>query len=204
VQEYLDASRWKRMAYRASRSPLVLFVLAPLYVFLIHHRIPSRRVGTSERRGVHLTNGTILGIVAVMSFTVGIEAYLRILLPVIFFNGALGLWLFYVQHQFDGVYWERRKDWNFEAAAIGGSSFYKLPRLLQWFTGNIGFHHVHHLCPAIPNYSLEKCHREVPMFREVKTVTLWSGLRSLSYHLWDEQRKRLVGFGQIRDLQGGT
>jgi len=106
--------------------------------------------------------------------------------------------LFYVQHQFEGVYWERRKDWDFEQAALNGSSFYRLPRFLQWFTGNIGFHHVHHLSPAIPNYNLERCHRAHSMFQEVRTVTLWSSMKSMTFRLWDEERKKLVGFGRLR------
>jgi len=201
VEEYLSASRWKRLAYRLVRSPLILFVVAPPYLFLIHHRFPSRAAGLRDRRGVHLTNAALLGIVILMSATIGIKAYLLIQLPVILIAGVVGVWLFYVQHQFEGVYWERRQNWDFETAALRGSSFYKLPRVLQWFTGNIGFHHIHHLCPAIPNYSLEKCHEETPRFREVRALTLWSSFRSLSLRLWDERRKKLVGFGQIRGLR---
>jgi len=198
VQEYLDASRWKRIAYRLFRNPVVLFLIAPLYLFLIHQRFPSRAVGRRERRWVHWTNGALLAIAAVISLTIGLKAYLQIQLTVMMISGTAGLWLFYVQHQFDGVYWARRKDWNFMEAAIGGSSFYRLPGILQWFTGNIGFHHVHHLSPAIPNYNLERCHRGNPIFREVKTVTLWSSMKSISFRLWDEERKKLVGFGRLR------
>jgi omega-6 fatty acid desaturase (delta-12 desaturase) len=112
-----------------------------------------------------------------------------------------GIWLFYVQHQFEGVYWGRGKDWSFVDAALHGSSFYRLPRFLQWFTGNIGFHHVHHLSPAIPNYNLEQCHREQPMFQAVKPVTLRSSLKSLTFRLWDEQRRQLVSFGRLRGIR---
>jgi omega-6 fatty acid desaturase (delta-12 desaturase) len=198
VQEYLDASRWKRFSYRLVRNPLVLFVIAPMYLFLIHQRFPSRGMGKRERRSVHITNGALLAIVVLMSQTIGIKTYLLIQAPIILLSGMAGVWLFYVQHQFDGVYWERRKDWDFTEAALRGSSFYRLPKVLQWFSGNIGFHHIHHLSPAIPNYSLEKCHAENPVFQKVKAVTLWSSLRSLSLRLWDERRKKLVGFGQIR------
>ena len=106
--------------------------------------------------------------------------------------------MFYVQHQFEGVYWERREDWGFMEAALNGSSYYKLPKLLQWFTGSIGFHHIHHLSPGIPNYNLEKCHEEIPMFQEVKPLTLWSSLKSFSFRLWDEQGKKLVGYKGLR------
>ena len=198
VEEYLSASRWTRLSYRLLRNPLVLFVVAPLYLFLIHHRFPSTSVGKRERRGVHWTNLALLAIVVLMSLTIGIKAYLLIQLPVMLFAGIVGVWLFYVQHQFEGVYWERRPDWQFADAALRGSSYYKLPKVLQWFTGNIGFHHVHHLNPAIPNFNLEKCHRGSPAFQRVKPVTLWSSFNSLSYRLWDERRKKLVGFGRLR------
>jgi omega-6 fatty acid desaturase (delta-12 desaturase) len=109
--------------------------------------------------------------------------------------------LFYVQHQFEGVQWSRRAEWDYAEAALRGSSYYKLPRVLQWFTGNIGFHHIHHLSPGIPNYKLEKCYRETPMFQQVEPVTLWCSLKSLSFRLWDEQRRKLVGFGRLRTLR---
>ncbi len=204
VQEYLEAPLGKRIAYRLFRNPIVLFLIAPMYLFLIHQRFPSSGVGKQERRGVHWTNGALLSIVVLASLTIGIKAYLLIQLPVMMFTGMAGLWLFYVQHQFDGVYWERRKDWGFESAALKGSSFYKLPRFLQWFTGNIGFHHVHHLNPGIPNYNLEKCHGEHPMFQEVKTITLGSSMKSMSFRLWDEQRKKLVGYRRLKDLRRGN
>ena len=201
VQEYAEAPRWKRIAYRLFRNPLVLFVIAPLYLFLIHQRFPSRGVGKQERLGVHWTNGALLAIAVLMSLTVGIKAYLMIQLPVMAITGTAGLWLFYVQHQFEGVYWQRRKDWGFAEAALNGSSFYKLPRILQWFSGNIGFHHVHHLSPRIPNYNLERCHQADPLFQSVKTITLLSSLRSFTYRLWDEQRGELTGYRRLRELR---
>jgi omega-6 fatty acid desaturase (delta-12 desaturase) len=201
VEEYLRASRWKRLAYRLARNPLVLFVLAPVYLFLIVHRFPSRTDARRERRSVHGTNGALAGIAVLMSLTIGVKAYLLIQLPVITLAAVAGIWLFYVQHQFEGAYWQRREDWDYVDAALRGSSFYKLPKVLQWFTGNIGFHHIHHLSPGIPNYNLEKCHKANPLFREVKPVTLWSSRKSLSFRLWDEQRNKLTGFGRIRALR---
>jgi acyl-lipid omega-6 desaturase (Delta-12 desaturase) len=201
VQEYLDASRWKRFSYRLARNPLVLFGVAPLFVFLVQHRFSTRAEGRQERRGVHWTNGALVLIVALMSLTVGIKAYVLIQLPVILLAAVAGVWLFYVQHQFEDVQWDRREDWDYAEAALHGSSFYKLPKVLQWFTGNIGFHHVHHLSPAIPNYRLERCHEETPMFREIKPITLWGSLRSLSFRLWDEQRRKLIGYGQLRAIR---
>jgi omega-6 fatty acid desaturase (delta-12 desaturase) len=201
LQEYLEASRWKRLAYRLARNPFVLFALAPLYVFLVENRIPSRAVGKRERRGVYWTNGALLAIAALTSLGIGIKAYLLIQIPVMMIAATAGVWLFYVQHQFENVQWKRRKDWDYAEAALLGSSFYKLPKVLQWFTGNIGFHHIHHLSPAIPNYNLEKCHKENPMFQEVKSVTLWSSMKSFSYRLWDEQQQKLVGFGRLRAIR---
>jgi len=114
---------------------------------------------------------------------------------------SAGIWLFYVQHQFEGVYWERNNKWDYVTEALKGSSFFKLPKILQWFTGNIGFHHIHHLSPRIPNYFLEKCYNENPMFQDIKPITLLTSLRSLTFRLWDEQHHRLVGFGYLRKLQ---
>ena len=200
VEEYISAPRWKRIAYRLVRNPLVLFVVVPLYLFLIHYRIPSRSVGNNHRQGVHFTNGALAGIVIFMSFTIGIKSYLLIQLPVILLASTAGVWLFYVQHQFEGVYWERRQNWKFKTAALRGSSYYRLPRVLQWFTGNIGFHHVHHLCPSIPNYNLEQVHREIPMFQQVRPVTLCSSMASLSFRLYDEGQRKLVGFRHLKAM----
>jgi len=204
VEEYLEASRWKRVAYRLARSPVLLFVLAPLYVFLIEQRFPARAAGKAGRRSVYWTNGAIATLAGLASVTIGIEAYLLIQLPVLMFAGAAGVWLFYVQHQFEGVYWERAEHWTFVEAAVKGSSFYKLPKLLQWFTGNIGFHHLHHLGPAIPNYNLEECHNADPMFKAVKPITLLSSLKALSFRLWDERRRRLIGFNDLRATRIGV
>ena len=201
VQEYLEASRWKRFAYRLARNPFVLFVLAPFWVFLIEQRFPSRGAGKRERRGVQWTNAALLAVAVLMSLTIGIKAYVLIQFPVMLMAGGAGIWLFYVQHQFEGVQWDRRADWDYTEAALRGSSFYKLPKILQWFSGNIGFHHIHHLCPAIPNYNLERCHKQTPMFQEVKPVTLWHSLKASSYRLWDERRRQLIGFGRLRAIR---
>ncbi len=198
VQEYLESSRWRRFAYRLARNPLVLFVIAPLFVFVIRQRFASSQVNRRERRSVWLMNLAILGLAAVLSWIFGIAAYLLIQLTAMMVAGAAGVWLFYVQHQFEDVYWERGENWNYTAAALQGSSFYKLPRVLQWFSGNIGFHHIHHLSPRIPNYNLQKCHESDPLFQQVKPITLASSLKSLTFRLWDEERKKLVGYAQVR------
>ena len=131
----------------------------------------------------------------------GLKAYLLLQLIVLVVAGAAGVWLFYVQHQFEGVYWERKEQWDYSLAALQGSSFYKLPKVLQWFSGNIGFHHIHHLSPRIPNYNLEKCHRSEPLFQAVKPVTLLSSFKSFTFRLWDEQRRKLVGYRALRTIR---
>jgi len=202
VQEYLESSRWKRFGYRMARNPFILFVLAPMYVFLIKHRFPSRAAGERGRKSVYWTNHALLAIAVSISLVFGIKAYLLIQLPVIIIAAAAGVWLFYVQHQFEGAYWERKKHWNYVTAALKGSSFYQLPKFLQWFTGSIGFHHIHHLSPAIPNYNLERCHMENAMFQDVRPVTMWASLQSFSYRLWDEQRHTLVGYRHLKTIDG--
>jgi acyl-lipid omega-6 desaturase (Delta-12 desaturase) len=194
VEEYLRSTRWRRLAYRLARNPIVLFVIAPLYIFVIDHRFAASTAPTRERRSVHRTNWALLGISLVMSAAIGLKAFLLIQLTVSAVAGALGIWLFYVQHQFEGAFWARSEEWNYTAAALQGSSFYKLPKILQWFTGNIGFHHIHHLSPRIPNYHLQQCHEADPFFNTIKPVTLLASLRFLTFRLWDEQRKVFVGF----------
>jgi len=201
VQEYLEASRWKRFAYRLARNPVILFGLAPLYLFLIHQRIPNGKSDGRERRSVWFTNLALLSLAGGLSWVFGLKAYLVLQLIMLVVAGSSGVWLFYVQHQFEGVYWERSEKWDYCLAALKGSSFYKLPKVLQWFSGNIGFHHIHHLSPQIPNYHLEKCHRAEPLFQTVKPVTLFSSFKSFTFRLWDEQRGKLVGYRALRAIQ---
>jgi len=198
VQEYLEASRWKRFAYRLARNPFILFVLAPLFLFLLKQRIPSPKALRRERNSVYWTNLALLAWGAGLAWVFGVKVYLLLQLGVLMAAGVAGVWLFYVQHQFEGVYWERREEWDYCSAALQGSSFYQLPRVLQWFSGNIGFHHIHHLSPRIPNYHLAKCHCAEPLFQTVKPVTLFSSLKSLTFRLWDEQQRKLVGFHELK------
>jgi len=198
VQEYLESSRWRRFAYRLARNPIVLFVLAPVFLFVVKQRFASPKARRRERRSVYWTNLAVLAWAAALSWVLGWKAYLLIQLTVMAVGGTAGVWLFYVQHQFEGVYWARHGQWDFTAEALQGSSFYKLPKIMQWFTGSIGFHHIHHLNPRIPNYNLAKCQRAVPLFQAVKPITLWSSLRSLTFRLWDERRQKLVGYGCLR------
>lgn len=206
VQEYLESSRWKRFAYRLARNPFVLFVLAPMFLFLVWNRLPKPQAPAREKRSVYWTNLALLLVVAGMISLFGWQACLILMLTTMLVAGSSGVWLFYVQHQFEGVYWERAESWDYAMAALQGSSFYKLPKILQWFSGNIGYHHIHHLSPRIPNYNLERCHKSEPLFQTVKPITLFSSFKALTYRLWDEQRRRLVGYRQLRQIrkQGGT
>jgi omega-6 fatty acid desaturase (delta-12 desaturase) len=197
VKEYQNSSWWQRFSYRFYRNPIVLLIIGPIYVFLFSQRI-AKGPTTLERLSTHLTNLCLLGVLYLSHHTIGISAYLMIQLPTIMFASILGVWLFYVQHQFEGSYWERAEQWDYVRAAIQGSSFYKLPKILQWFSGSIGFHHIHHLNPRIPNYYLERCHQENPVFHKVKPLTLWSSFKSLKYFLWDEEKRKLVSYRHFK------
>ena len=201
VQEYLEASRWKRFAYRLARNPFVLFGLAPLFLFLVLQRIPAAKANPRERESVQWMNLSLLLMATGLIWTFGLQAYLVIQLTVLMVAGGAGVWMFYIQHQFEDVYWERGDHWDYTAATLQGSSFYKLPRILQWFSGNIGFHHIHHLSPRIPNYNLQRCHEADPLFQQVKPITLTTSLKSFNLRLWDEQLKKLVGFRHLRNLR---
>lgn len=201
VQEYLEATRWKRLTYRLARNPFVLFIVAPLFLFLVLQRFSSGKANPRERESVQWMNLALLVMVFGLGWLVGFQAYLVIQLIAMMVAASAGVWMFYVQHQFEDVYWERGERWDFTAAALQGSSFYKLPRILQWFSGNIGFHHIHHLSPRIPNYNLQRCHDADPLFQTVKPVTLVTSLKSFNLRLWDEKLKRLVGFGAVKHLE---
>jgi omega-6 fatty acid desaturase (delta-12 desaturase) len=198
VQEYVSATPWQRFSYRVYRHPISMFLFGPFIVFLFGNRFAGRQAKKRERNSVYLTNLVLLGILVVAHFTIGLKAYLLVQLPILLVGASAGIWLFYVQHQFEGVYWERHEQWDYVIAALYGSSFYKLPKLLQWFSGNIGFHHIHHLSPRIPNYNLEKCHQEIRYDPPIKPLTLRSSLRSLNFRLWDEERRQLVGFEALK------
>ncbi len=198
VTEYASSSRWVRFQYRLYRHPAVMFLLGPLFLLLISYRIPSRNSSRAERLSVHSTNAGILLVAFLLSLAIGFKTYLLIQLPIIFIAFVAGVWLFYVQHQFESVSWTRQRDWDFISASLYGGSFYKLPKILNWFTGSIGYHHVHHVNPRIPNYNLARCHRQIADFRNVISVGMISGLKAFGYRLWDERQKKLIGFGALR------
>ncbi len=194
LAEYKDARGWKRISYRLYRNPLVLVGLGAIFCFLLRYRLPARKSARKERVSVIFTNLVIVCIVMAASWSIGWQTYLLIQLPVIWMAGAAGVWLFFVQHQFDGVYWSRKKDWDALRAAMEGSSFYKLPAVLRWLSGSIGYHHVHHLGPRIPNYRLKECYDAVPALQARTPLTFWESLSSASFKVWDEDNRKLVGF----------
>jgi len=201
VQEYLESTRWKRFSYRFQRNPFVLFVIAPLYIFLIRQRFASSDASPRERQSVWLMNLALLCVAVLMSWLFGLWNYLLLQVIAWMVAGASGIWLFYIQHQFEDAYWERDEQWDYTAAALRGSSYYQLPRVLQWLSGNIGFHHIHHLSSNIPNYNLERCHRADPIFQQVKPITLFTSFKTLRYRLWDEAARKLVSFAKVRQLR---
>lgn len=197
IDEYLSAPLAKRFAYRFYRHPFVLLGMGSALLFLVFQRFPTTGAGWRERRSVFYTNVALLFVLAVASWAIGLRTYLLIQAPIILIAGSLGLWLFYIQHQFEDVYWVRHKSWDPLQVALEGSSYFKLPKALQWLTGNIGFHHIHHVRPSIPNYNLQQCHNKVAVFQRVKPVTLRSSFRSLRLGLCDEKRNKLVGFRSL-------
>jgi acyl-lipid omega-6 desaturase (Delta-12 desaturase) len=197
ADEYLALPRLKRFGYRLYRHPLFLLGFVPILLFVVLFRFPKTYMNRKEVLYVHLTTLWIAFMILVVSLVIGWKAYLLIQLPVIYFATVHGVWLFYVQHQYEDVKWVRDNEWDYKTIALYGSSYFKLPRLLCWFTGNIGYHHIHHLSPMIPNYKLPKCQEENPMFHDIKPVTLLSSLHSLRLRLWDEKSRRLIGFSEI-------
>lgn len=200
VQEYLNAPWWRKFSYRVMRNPLAMFIIAPVFLFVIVERIPPAK-GKREIASVWWTNLALAIIVPLMILAFGWRAYVIVQLMVLFFATSVGVWLFYVQHNFEGVYWERHNQWDYFQASIQGSSFYKLPALLQWFSGNIGFHHIHHLGAKIPNYNLSKAYYENPMF-QIKPLTLSSSMKSLKWRLYDEANHRLAGWDVLKQYRG--
>jgi acyl-lipid omega-6 desaturase (Delta-12 desaturase) len=198
VAEY-RASGWRgRLGYRLFRNPLVMFGLGPIYGMVLYPRLVSRSARPRIRRGVMATNVALAALVGVLCLLVGWREYLLVQGPILLLAGATGVWLFYVQHQFEDTYWQSADEWSYADAALRGSSYLKLPKVLQFFTGNIGLHHVHHLSTRVPNYNLQRAHDENPIFHGVPTLSLWDGLRAVRLKLWDEDRGRLLTFAEAR------
>jgi omega-6 fatty acid desaturase (delta-12 desaturase) len=198
VDEYAAASIWKKIYYRIYRNPVVMFGIGPIAVFLIEYRFNTKQARRKERINTYITNAGIIGLYSLLCWAVGWQVFLLIQGPIFFISGLLGIWLFYVQHQFEDSYFENEEEWSYVQAAVDGSSYYKLPKVLQWITGNIGFHHVHHLSPRVPNYNLEKAHNATPPLQKATTITIGTSLKSLSYRLWDEKNKTFISFKEMK------
>jgi acyl-lipid omega-6 desaturase (Delta-12 desaturase) len=199
VAEYRARSRWRRLGYRLFRNPVVMFGVGPIWAMFVQPRLVSRSMRPRIRRGIMATNVALVLLVGALCALVGWREYLLVQAPTALLAGAVGVFLFYVQHQFEGTYWTTAPEWTFADAALQGSSYLKLPKVLQFFTGSIGLHHVHHLNAKIPNYNLQRAHDENPMFHAVPSLSLMDGLKAVRLKLWDEDRGRLVSFAEARD-----
>jgi acyl-lipid omega-6 desaturase (Delta-12 desaturase) len=197
VAEYKGMPALKRIGYRLFRNPLVMFGVGPVWAMVISPRLISRCQRPRLRHSVVLTNLALATLIAGLCLLVGWRDFLLVWAPTALAAGSVGVWLFYVQHQFEDTYWEASGGWSYADAALRGSSLLRLPQPLRFFTGNIGFHHVHHLSARVPNYNLQRAHDATPILQSVPTLTLWDGLRAVRLKLWDEERERLVGFGEL-------
>jgi len=198
VSEYAELSWRGRLAYRLFRNPLIMFGVGPIVALLVGPRLVPRSARPRLRRSVIGTNVALAVLVGALCWLMGWRDYLLVQAPTVLLAGSAGIWLFYVQHQFEDAYWESADGWSYADAALRGSSYLKLPKVLQFFSGNIGLHHVHHLSARIPNYNLQRAHDENPIFHQVPTLSMWDGLRAVRFKLWDEDSGRLVSFAEAR------
>lgn len=200
VEEYNAATIKTKIGYRLYRSPFVMFVLGPIWVFALRNRFNRKDARKKERNNLYLTNVLIVAVIALLCWAIGWQSFLIVHGTIFMVAGSIGIWLFYVQHTFEDSYFEPDQEWEYVLAAVEGSSFYKLPKLLQFLTGNIGFHHVHHLSPRVPNYMLEEAHKNTPPLENVPTITLATSFRSLKFRLWDEKTKNFVTFREAKKM----
>lgn len=200
VREYRSLGFWPRLRYRIYRNPLILFGVGPFFVFLLHHRLPIgfMRGGRMPWVSTMGTNAAIAAASAGLIWTVGVGPFMAIHLPIVLLASAAGVWLFYVQHQFEHTYWDASEDWTRQEAALQGSSHYALPPVLRWFAAHVGIHHVHHLSSRIPHYRLPEVLRDYPELSDANRVTLWESLKCVRLTLWDEESRRLVPFRAAR------
>lgn len=198
VEEYSNASTWERFTYRFYRNPFVMFCLGPLYLILISNRFNQKNVKKKERINTYIVNVLFFSFFAVIIVTQGWLAFLLVHCISLYVAAMLGIWLFYIQHTFEDSYFEEESEWNYVKAAVDGSSYYQLPKFLQWLTGNIGYHHVHHLAPRVPNYNLEAAHETTPPLQYATTITLKTSLDSLKYRLYDPEKKSFITFGNYK------
>jgi omega-6 fatty acid desaturase (delta-12 desaturase) len=198
IEEYLSRPRKQRLGYRLFRNPLVMFGIGPIWSLMIGPRIWSKKMRPRQRRSVIATNLVLAGAIGAIVWFVGLEAWLFVQMPIAILAGTMGVFMFYVQHQFEDVYWQSSEDWDYADAALQGSSYLMLPKLLQFFTGNIGLHHVHHLSAKIPNYHLQRAHDENPIFHDVPVLGIRDGLRSIRLKVIDPASGRLLTWRQVK------
>ena len=198
VREYREGSLLQRFGYRFVRNPVVMLGLGPIWALAIQPRFAQGTGRPLDRRSVVFTDIALVVIIALLVWLIGWRAYLAVQLPTVMLAGGAGVFMFYVQHQFEGTYWEHAEGWSYADAALKGASYLRLPKVLQFFSGNIGFHHVHHLSARIPNYNLERAHRDHEFLQTAPTLSLWDGIRALRLKLWDEDSRRLVTFAEAR------
>ncbi len=204
VREYLALPRWRRFGYRLYRNPIIMFGVGPTYLFILRHRLPFglEREGWSPWVSTMATNGAIALVVGAMMWWIGVGPFLLVHMPITVVGGAIGVWLFYIQHQFEHTVWSEDRNWNVRTAALYGSSHYDLPAVLRWFTANIGVHHIHHLCSRIPFYRLPLALRQHPDLANVGRLTLGQSLACVRLVLWDETTRRLITFRELRTRFG--
>jgi omega-6 fatty acid desaturase (delta-12 desaturase) len=198
VEEFMALPKGRKRLYRVFRHPVVLFGIGPFFLFVLWFRFTKKVMDAKEKRSIYICNLIMIIYVSGLILLMGWKAFLIIQLPVSYIATAAGVWLFYVQHQYTDVIWTRQDDWDYKTMAMEGSSYLRFPKILQWFSGNIGFHHIHHLSPMIPNYNLEKCQKENSMFDSIKPVTFIPSLKTMSLRLWDEKNGRIISFKQLR------
>lgn len=204
VDEYRKASFGQRLKYRIYRNPFFLFIIGSVSLFTILYRFPSKSTRKRELVSILIINAALAGVIVAAYYTIGITTYIAIQLPVLWIANIAGVWLFYVQHQFEDTYWAHDDTWDIYVGDMEGASYYKLPGILRWFSGNIGYHNIHHLRPRIPNYFLKKAHDEVPELLNKEAITLRTSLKSLSLRLWDEKTRRLISFRTAKTLYGNS
>jgi omega-6 fatty acid desaturase (delta-12 desaturase) len=200
VKEYLAAPWWHKLGYQIYRHWATMFFIAPFFVFVVKHRFIEPNMGRRERNSVHYTNLALLAVIGGLSWLIGFQEFVLVHLPVLLISCTAGVWLFYIQHQFEDTYWEEHPEWDYAMASLYGSSYYRLPKVFQWFSGNIGLHHIHHLSPRIPNYNLQACFDENPLFHHVTIITFWESLSAIKLKLWDDESQKLVGFAHLKTL----
>lgn len=194
VEEWSRMSRWDRLKYKLYRHPVTMLGIGSFYMFVINNRFTKKGMDRKSRLSVYITNAGLFLFTLGMAAIFGMKTFLLIQLPVIWIAALLGIWLFYLQHQFEDVYWRRGTDWEYRSVAMEGSSYFKLPAFFRYFTGNIGFHHIHHLSPMIPNYNLARCHNDNALFRGIRPLTFSRSFKMLNLRLYDEETRKVISF----------